>query len=1069
MNRFINPSGSESDDFDQYSFLTEFDNLLYLGTLHFAPESEETASLIEYLNRTYATFSTLLYRVHKTESKAVDYILDHLEERTLALIVLKTISVDKVSYKLRLNYTTLPNTNEIVNDVSLGLDTNYQKYFLSGFLTLKDAVDSWVYNYTGVNNASVLNSTTSCSKPLFFYTPYPTPSYDQNIFYPSIGFLLGLALTMSTLYPVSRLIKAIVEEKESQMKELMTIMGLYPWVHNISWCISAFILFFWIAASSTFISSNSFFPKSNKGLLFAYFFFFCMSEIAFCFIMSLFFDKSKIAAIVGPVALFAALLPRFIFIGTNSYEQASNKYLASVLSPSAFAFGADILSAYEYSGEGVQMYNLNEGDYSFNDVLRLLLADAILYSLIALYLSEALSSEFGTRRHAFFFLDKNYWVRGGGFLSWLFGSNTTIGTDLLTKEELSDVKELCRDENDNEISNVEPLEEISPVRVLVSCLRKRYTDGKLALKNLSFAMIEGQITCLLGHNGAGKSTTMSILTGIVSPTSGDSLVYGRRITCDMPIIRQMIGYCPQKNVLFPNLTVMEHLIFFGKLKRLTGHTLYSTISQLLIDVGLSEKKDVFADALSGGMKRKLCLAIALIGNPKFLLLDEPTSGMDPYSRRAIWDILQKYKLCRTVLLTTHFMDEADILGDRIVILANGKLKCSGTGLFLKNTFGAGYLLSLAKRHPDIPSEPIISLIQKVIDSARVTTDVMGQLEVSLPLSSSGKFTALFSELESEIEVLGVNGYGVSIATLEEVFLSLAAQDSTVAKMSDVISEDDDLKQVYVLRELAQCLMMCVETLTSWFSFFCKRKEGNTSFSNDSIEMTQHTDRSRVAPLEISIEEGLNNSDDSSLDENVYIANECVADADDYYDLSAGAMVPRRVAPKAVDKPQPAENSATFECPDSHGHYSKGSFRVQFQQIIEKRIIIQSRDGKGLFFQVIFPALQILMILAVLTIDVNPAGGSLELDANTYNRVGERPTTLFSPGLNESLGVALEANEMLFDLLDLDREDTDFPGNVSLVNTSDSVEFPFYTEEVLSNRRQDIMNISDAENSTDLSK
>lgn len=139
LSNLINPSGSQSDTFERYSFISDYDNLLYLGTIHFAPDNIDTKALIQYLNDTYVSFQTLTYIIHKSESKAVSYILNHLEERTLALIVLKSISIDRISYKLRFNYTTLPNTNTIVNDVSLGLDTTYQKYFFSGFLTFKDA------------------------------------------------------------------------------------------------------------------------------------------------------------------------------------------------------------------------------------------------------------------------------------------------------------------------------------------------------------------------------------------------------------------------------------------------------------------------------------------------------------------------------------------------------------------------------------------------------------------------------------------------------------------------------------------------------------------------------------------------------------------------------------------------------------------------------------------------------------------------------------------------------------------------------------------------------------------
>jgi ATP-binding cassette subfamily A (ABC1) protein 3 len=213
---------------------------------------------------------------------------------------------------------------------------------------------------------------------------------------------------VSTLYPVSRLVKSAVEEKESKMKEIMEIMGLSSWVNNLAWFITAFVLFFWISLSSSFLCSTSFLPNSDSGLVFAYFFLFCMSEIPFCFLISVFFTRAKIAAIVGPVALFVALLPRFIFLGTNSYEQTSkfapfiirllailnaelmagNKYLASLLSPSAFSFGADILSEYEYGGVGVQWHNVSNGSFSFASCLFMMFVDFILYSFLAWYLGQ---------------------------------------------------------------------------------------------------------------------------------------------------------------------------------------------------------------------------------------------------------------------------------------------------------------------------------------------------------------------------------------------------------------------------------------------------------------------------------------------------------------------------------------------------------------------------------------------------------------------------------------------------------------------------------------------------------
>lgn len=220
-------------------------------------------------------------------------------------------------------------------------------------------------------------------------------------------------------------------------------------------------------------------------------------------------------------------------------------------------------------------------------------------------------------------------------LAWVCGYTSGNGSTALTPHELLAIKELPDSRHDgNEgaasvpISSIEPLDDISKVRVSASCLRKRYADGKLAVKSLSFAMNEGQITCLLGHNGAGKSSVISMLTGLIPPTSGDCVVWGHRLTDELPAIRQITGVCPQQNVLFPMLTVEEHLMFFGKTKGLGGRELYTAIKDTLTEVGLSEKVNVLAHALSGGMKRKLCLAMALIGNPRFILLDEPVIHYD---------------------------------------------------------------------------------------------------------------------------------------------------------------------------------------------------------------------------------------------------------------------------------------------------------------------------------------------------------------------------------------------------------------------------------------------------------
>lgn len=202
---------------------------------------------------------------------------------------------------------------------------------------------------------------------------------------------------------------------------------------------------------------------------------------------------------------------------------------------------------------------------------------------------------------------------------------------------------------------------------------------------------------MLGHNGAGKTTMISVLTGLIEPSSYVNMtVHGLKIVEQMDEVRKIMGVCPQHHVLFDLLTPMEHLDIFFDFRNEDQKNKYDQNKKLIEDVGLADKKSALAYQLSGGNKRKLSVAIALCGNSKFILLDEPTSGMDIQTRRQLWNTLREYKKGRIILLTTHYMDEADILGDRIGIMCKGKITCLGSPLFLKNRFGVGYNLNIIK-------------------------------------------------------------------------------------------------------------------------------------------------------------------------------------------------------------------------------------------------------------------------------------------------------------------------------------------------------------------------------------
>lgn len=289
---------------------------------------------------------------------------------------------------------------------------------------------------------------------------------------------------------------------------------------------------------------------------------------------------------------------------------------------------------------------------------------------------------------------------------------------------------------------------------------------KTAVHDVSLDIYKNQITAVLGHNGAGKTTAMCMLTGMVSRTSGIVCVDGVQ---DINYFRTAIGFCPQLNIFLPYLTCYEHLLFFGQLRGLSEEHASHEASLILAKINLSTKADNVAKTLSGGMMRKLCLGNAIIGQTKLLVLDEPSSGLDPESRRDIWNVLVKLKKNHTILISTHFMEEADVLGDRIAILEEGKLIAFGTSMFLKQHYGTGYTLKLLKE-PGFKKQDIVDAIMKEIPKAEFKQMVEPTFCATLPYKDQDKYVPILKKLEREKHELGIEALSITNTTLEEVFL-----------------------------------------------------------------------------------------------------------------------------------------------------------------------------------------------------------------------------------------------------------------------------------------------------------
>jgi len=218
----------------------------------------------------------------------------------------------------------------------------------------------------------------------------------------------------------------------------------------------------------------------------------------------------------------------------------------------------------------------------------------------------------------------------------------------------------------------------------------------IALKNLSLTAYKDEILSLLGQNGAGKTTFFSMLMGIAEPTSGAVFVEGQNILVSRENVKKAVGSCPQHDILFDNYSIEEHLIFYGLLKGIHPLDVKDSIAATLKHVGLTGKKDEHVNRLSGGMRRRTSIAIACLGDPKIILLDEPSAGVDIVNRQIVWKTLVELKKGRTIIMSTHFMEEAEILGDRVAVLKKGRLQVQGTCSELHNKFGAGYVLVVTR-------------------------------------------------------------------------------------------------------------------------------------------------------------------------------------------------------------------------------------------------------------------------------------------------------------------------------------------------------------------------------------
>ncbi|KAK4798927.1 hypothetical protein SAY86_024292 [Trapa natans] len=611
-------------------------------------------------------------------------------------------------------------------------------------------------------------------------------------------------------------ISSLTTEKELKLRQAMTLMGLFDSAYWLSWLTwegiitlisSLFTVLFGMMFQFDFFLHNSF------AVVFLLFFLFEFNMIGFAFLLSAFISKSSSSTSVGFFIFIIGFLTQLVTIFGFPYSttfSSTYRTIWSLFPPNLLAGALNLLAGATstpsdpgVSWKGRTKCSPNDTDcvITINDIYLWLVGTFLVWFILAIYLDNIIPNASGVRKSAFYFLNLGYWtgkggskVEEGGICSCTASVPpielvTPDDEDVLAEE--TSVKAQARgEETDSDVAvQIRGLVKTYPGTTKIGCCKCKKTSSYHALKGLWVNFAKNQLFCLLGPNGAGKTTVINCLTGITPVTGGDALIYGYSIrnSVGMSNIRKIIGVCPQFDILWDLLTGQEHLYLFANIKGLSPASIGLVVKKSIEEVRLTEAGKVRAGSYSGGMKRRLSVAIALIGDPKLVILDEPTTGMDPITRRHVWDIIENAKKGRAIILTTHSMEEADILSDRIGIMAKGRLRCIGTSIRLKSRFGTGFITNVnfsgnGKGDSSIGDEVVSSAKQEAVKQFFKThLDVLPKeenkafLTFVIPHDREGLLTRFFADLRERENKFGISDIQLGLTTLEEVFLNIAKQ------------------------------------------------------------------------------------------------------------------------------------------------------------------------------------------------------------------------------------------------------------------------------------------------------
>ncbi|KAI8419768.1 hypothetical protein MSG28_008435, partial [Choristoneura fumiferana] len=576
-----------------------------------------------------------------------------------------------------------------------------------------------------------------------------------------LGFEVAFSCRLGLLIIFTFLMTNLLNDKNSGIQELMKMEGVSIKTIFIAHFLNVLpgglvYAIGYRVIIKTSDNDNPIFPRTDGFLIFISLVLHFLSIMPWAFIGAYLINTGILITVTSFLFYFAPSI--FLDIISSEIQEKASRVM-TVLSTSLFPHQPlkwimIEIGIREAFGQGVTFGNMGkatgEKHGSVLEGLVAMLAQIALYTLLAWYLAMVRPGKYGQPMPCNFLCKWSYWR-----------SKPEIKMDTVEEEIYEPNKQYFEEAPKGLLAGIQIIN-----------VTKIFAHN-VAVANLTLNVYKGEITVLLGHNGAGKTTLMNIISGLIGASAGTVLVNGMDTSLSREEVRSQLGLCPQHNLHFADLTVKEHVVFFGLLKGGKWSQVKEDSRELLKLLNMLDKANNMAGQLSGGMKRRLQLACALAGGASVLVLDEPTSGLDVETRRELWDLLLKLRGTRTVLLTTHFMEEADALADRIAAMHRGALRCHATPMFLKKAIGSGYRLTFTTAGP--PNETALTAaIRSVVPDATVRDHALKFISYTLPARDSAKFPTLFSNLEAKRTELGIYTIGVGKSNLEEVFMTLCS-------------------------------------------------------------------------------------------------------------------------------------------------------------------------------------------------------------------------------------------------------------------------------------------------------